>query len=308
MNNENNETHNNNASIKSKEDLIHTYYNHPNKFIKLYRIHYYDFRNAAYGFILVMIGVLLVQLNVMIEGLSKKLDKTLTNVNSLSLTLNDKVDKILVKTESTMTSIDAAANEFKKVSEAQSVIYTDPETIKGIKVFLRSADDFSRIVDNVLDSSRIVKKDLLPNTNNLLISANGTLLESTKTIRIAGETIAEVSKDGRTVLNESSLAIKQLRTLLEDPKIKEAIAQAVEIEKQSVMLIANGNEILKDLDENTLPSLVSNLKAVGNNTEQSSNEVLTFLKGLNKPTSKKEKIARFFLESLLKSAPVLLRR
>lgn len=292
----------------TKENLINNYYNHPNKVIKFYRYYYYDFRNAVYGFILVMIGVLLVQLNIMVEGLNKKLDKTLTNVNSLSSTLNDKVEKILTKTESTMTSIDSAANEVKKVSEAQAAIYTDPETIKGIKVFLRSSDDVSRMVDNLLDSSRIIKKDLLPNTNTILLTANGTLLETTSTIRIAGETIAGLDKKGTLVLNETSETIKELRTLLKDPKIKEAIEQAVEIEKQSVVLIGNANSILKDIDEDALPALIANLKAVGNNTEQSTSEILTFLKGLNRPQTKKEKFFKFILEALIKSSPALLRR
>lgn len=279
-----------------------------NRFINIYRRYSYDLRNILLGFILVILGFFLIELSLLVLDIRDLVKSNSANITKLVSTVNSKIDSILTKTDSTMSSVDDAAKEVKRVSKAQADIYTDEKTLKGIQTALRSADDFSRIADNLLDTSRLIKRDLIPNTNTLILTANGTLEQSTKTIRIAGESIAGVGKDGSLLINESSETIKQLRTLLEDPNIKEAIAQAVEIEKQSVMLIANGNSMLKDIDENTLPALVANLKAVGNNTEKSTDEVLTFLKGINKPQSKKERFFKFLLESLLKSSPVLLKR
>lgn len=261
---------------------------------KIHKAQY--FNSVILGFILVIIAALLLQGYFFFASLS---DFAKNNTVKISSTISN--------IESASKALEQSAKAVQQVSEAQNKLLVDPETQKGIAVLLRQADDVARTVKKVNIILDKVNSDILP-------SANKTLVATTNTINQAGATLVQTEKSiriltakGEIILDSSNTSIIALQAILGHPRMQSIVDNLANTTEQSTEVLRNLDISAKEVNR-AIPELLESVKSVANNTDLSGKEVTKFLQGINKPMSKKEKLGRLLLETIIKSSPVLLKR
>lgn len=145
-----------------------------------------------------------------------------------------------------------------------------------------------------------IQSDTLPAVNNTARSFEGLGNASTLAVQ-------RFSIQSEVLMDNSNELVREVKALLKDPRISEILTNAVDttenIDSLTEQMTVTNEEINK-----ALPELLKQLQAISSNTAGATKETHEFIKALNKPRTKKERVLRFILESVLKSSPVLLGR
>ena len=218
----------------------------------------------------------------LITNNQEQLTSTVKNINSAS------------------KALEQSSLAVKEVSEAQQKLLTDKKTQDGIALLLRQGNDLAHTVTKVNVILDKVNRETIPKVN--------TTLDSTNTIiNTSNDVVIKLANRTELILKDTDLAVRDLRQLLTDPNVKRAIeglADTSEAASRSAFHI----QVTAQEIQAAIPELIKSFQSVANNADLSSQEVTTFLTGLNKPLTRKQKVFRFVLEAVIKSSPALLRR
>jgi hypothetical protein len=176
----------------------------------------------------------------------------------------------------------------------------DPQATRSRRLAFQTGDDISRLIKKGNHIADLLIDESLPKTNRVLDNT-GDLLKTSE------DTIAKLGEKGELVLDETKKAVKEFYELLKDPYIRILIANAAELLKTSNSTLEKLGITIDDVNH-YFPEFLQKFNGIAGNGEKSTAEIAKFLQSLNKPVSKKEKVFRFILESLIKSSPALLRR
>lgn len=231
-------------------------------------------------------------------------------VDSANIFLGNNQDKIastIGNIESSSKALEQSAKAVQAVSESQNKLLLDPKTQEGIAVLLRQADDVARSVKKVNIILDNIQRETLPSVNTTIKSTDKTINQATATLKQTEVSIARLTEKGEIVLDSSNVSIRELQTILAMPQLKTIVENVAKTTEQST-------EVLKDLDLSAkeinlaIPELLNSVKSIANNTDLSGKEVTRFLEALNKPLTKKQKLAKLLIQAIVQSSPVLLKR
>lgn len=217
------------------------------------------------------------------------------------------LNAIAPKIETTAQNLSNASNALaksstavEKVSEAQAKLLTNEKTATKIGVLVRKADNVARIIDRVESIVNQVDDETLPKANKAIDYS----AEAVQT------TITLLQTTDRSVNDLSKLAgqdLEALRQLLEDENLKRLLGNLADT-SASVKRTAEHVEVTADEVKQAIPELIAELKAISRHVDSGTGEVATFLAGLNKPLSRKQKLYRALIQAAIIAAPTIIRR
>jgi len=175
----------------------------------------------------------------------------------------------------------------------------DPKNQANLSLLLRKLDNIARTIDKVNHALDQVNDDVLPGVTATLISARGTLDETTAAI-------GRLSSKGELTLDESNQTIRELRALLQSEDIKRTLAGLAEVAENTRSTTLH-IEATADQVAQALPELIAGLKNIEANTDRSTREIADYLGTFNKKPTLKQKIWRAIITSLSIGAPILLK-
>lgn len=254
-----------------------------------------------------LIGIILVFLLIGLSGATYKsmilldsANSTVQQANQTIKSVEELIKEAKPKINNSLDHVEKAAGAVEKVSNAQAQLLLNEKTATKIGVLVRKADNLARFIDHIESISE--QLDFLT-----IMKVNNAIDASTKALQSVDSLVISTDKNLNTL---SGIAIKDLEylsQLLRDEKLKSIISNLEQTSSQIKETSKNINITSQEIRE-AMPELLQKIEKILSNTDQSGEEINKFLQTLNKPQSKKEKVFRFIIESLIKSSPVLLRR
>lgn len=226
---------------------------------------------------------------------------------ALAQDTQQQINKIAPKIETTAQNLSNASQALakssasvQKVSEAQANLLTNKKTQESIGALLRSSEDLVKLIDNVNDVARTIKQETMPNTNEA-IKAGAKTLQSVDNLAVTAD------KNLDKLSGIAGKDLDALHQLLTDEKLKQLVSNLTDTSasvKETVIHVeATSEEINK-----AIPELLAELKKITNNIDDGTGEVATFLQGLNKPQTKKQKLFKYLIQAAIIAAPYTIRR
>ena len=254
------------------------------------------FIGLGLGFFLVMLSFLTLKTVFLVESATKTVEETTKTVQAAK----NLIDEAKPKTIDTLESLRSSAEEQKSILQRK-------EVQRSITLLAQSGDDWARLPINLNTMIREFRSNTLPNANVALGETKSLLEEGTKTLSSANTVLQTADKNLETLTKLAGANLEELRQLLADESIKQLLGNLADttnsVKTSAIEVEASSAEIRK-----AIPELVTELKNISHHIDDGTAETTNFIKGLNKPQSKKEKVFRFLVESILKSSPALLRR
>ncbi|MFY9226070.1 MAG: hypothetical protein WAQ98_25560 [Blastocatellia bacterium] len=197
-------------------------------------------------------------------------------------------------------SLSKSSQSVQKLSESQQKILTDKKTQDGIALLLRQGNDLAFTVTKVNTTLDKVNRELLPQITSTFKAGEETLNQTTKTIQLLGS-------KGEILLTSTDKRLEELSQLLTDRKIQELLSNITDtskaIKSTSIQIDATAKEV-----NTAIPELIAQLKAISHNVDDGTKEISTFLAGLNKPETKKQKLFRYLVQAAVIAVPYTLRK
>lgn len=214
---------------------------------------------------------------------------------------------ILDSVTATLSNVNRASVSLAHSSEAQEKLFTDKKTLQGIAVLARKADDLARLIDKGNNIADQVNRETLPEVTKTIAQGRATLQ--------AGETVLITTNGQIAGLGEKAQAdLNAIRVLLEDPNIKGLFANLNTGTAKANTTLDKTNLTLADIQEaipalrSQLEAILSNTTGVTGNTKDLTGEMAVFMRGVNKPLTKKQKALKYLIQILTIAAPVAVKR
>lgn len=237
---------------------------------------------ASFIYLSVEVAILVRDARQQLNTIAPKLETTAQNLSNAS------------------TCLAKSSAAVEKVSTAEANLLTNEKTAAKIGVLVRKADNIARIVDDVEKIVDQVNQDTVPKANKAIEASTDTLNSATSLLKTTDKSVADIA----LMMGKD---LEELRQLLADEHLKQLLANITatseEVNKTSQHIDATTEEVQK-----AIPELIAELKAISHHTDDSTGEIATFLAGLNKPLSKKQKLYRALVQAAAIAAPAVLRR
>lgn len=254
------------------------------------------FIGIGLGFFLVMLCFLAIKTVFLVESATDTVKETKNTIQEAKKFIQEAKPETI----STLKSINKSTSE-------NAEILARPEVQRGIKLFAQSGDDWARLPANLNGAIHELRQATLPRANNLIDSGKSLADQGTKTLEAAEKVELTLDKKLDKLSDIAAKDLEQLSQLLTDPKLNELLGNITQT-SLSIKNTANNVDISTRDVQKAIPQLLEELTQISKHTDDSSKEIAKFLKTLNKPVSKKEKVFKYILEALIKSSPSLLRR
>lgn len=261
---------------------------------KIYSAQY--FNSVLFGFILVIVAAIAVQSFF-----------TLNSFNDFLSSNQSKISNTLTSVEGASKALEQSSKAVQEVSEAQNKLLTDVKTQENIGVLLRQADDVARLVKNANIALNQVNREILPSANKALDASTNTINQAGAALKQTETTIRVFTSKGEIILDSSNESIRALEAILQQPNLKVIVDNLAATSAQSIETVRQLNISAEEINK-ALPELLTKLNNIGNNTDLTGKEITTFLQGVNKPKTRKQKLFRALIQALIISAPYLSNR
>jgi methyl-accepting chemotaxis protein len=181
-----------------------------------------------------------------------------------------RIDAITLSLQSTAQASEQTADAARQVANAQLVILNDKQVMRSLRLALGSGDNFARSMMRIEALTGKLESETLPEVNRLL--------------------------------GAGTLAMSKLTSRLGSPEIDRALV-SLEHTAASLEVIAAQTEASSAEVQAAIPELRADLKRLSDASAGSAEEVQKFLKGLNAPKTKKQKIFEALIKAALVVAP-----
>lgn len=201
--------------------------------------------------------------------------------------------RILSQVEATTQTVSRSAEALRQTAERQQAQFDDPRTQRSLGLLLRTGDDLNRTVKKINTTLDLLNRQTIPAFNQTLELTNATIIQCS---------------DGVTlVLSDADAAVRELRAVLANPDLARSLAGLADTAESAAQVAKEVDATSAEI-RHAIPELLAEIQAVAHNSTRTTNEIAVFLERLNKPESKKAKLFRWILQSLLVAAPYAARR
>lgn len=209
------------------------------------------------------------------------LDRSIYNVNQ-------QLNQLAPKLQST-------ASALEKVSNTEAAILTDPANIKQINNLLNK---FQSTVSHIDSTTQQIDLVLLPHINKTIDDLHEPITNLNLMIQASTITI-EDTHQAILKLSQSAVAdLDDIHKLLSDERLSALLNKTLAISDNVLITSENIKITSKDLEE-ALKDMKIQLHSIAQNINTFTEQGAIYLTGINKPLTKKQKIIRLLLTTLL---------
>lgn len=206
----------------------------------------------------------------------------------------------LANVESSSRAVAASAAALQASAEQQHEILSRREVQRSIMLAAQSGDDLARGVKKFNHLLDLVNGETMPRVNETIDS-------SRETIDSTNVAVSTLSARGAAVADNLDGAVAELRARLADPAIARLLAGLAETSEQSAAMLRE-LQVTDAEVRAAIPELLANFNRLTSESGRLSKESADFIAGLNKPTTKKQKLFRILLQVGAAALPGLVQR